>query len=99
LRVDPSTERWAFAPTRAFAQAGTMDVVPSRRDSLLRTFAVLSLLTLAAITGAQVVVQWMLLRDDLLERERVHGANAIRIEAYAAIDRDDFVHWRAPGAP
>jgi two-component system sensor histidine kinase HydH len=68
------------------------------RESLLRTFALLSFITLAAITGAQVAVQWRLLRDDILERERGHGANAIRIEASNALERDDFVRWHTPEA-
>lgn len=68
------------------------------RESLLRTFALLSLVTLALITGVQVAVQWMLLRDDLMERERVHGANAIRIEAYASLEAGDFARWRTPDA-
>jgi len=58
----------------------------------------LGLITLSAITGAQVAVQWKLLRDDILERERVHGANAIRIEAYGVLERDDFIRWQTPGA-
>jgi two-component system, NtrC family, sensor histidine kinase HydH len=78
---------------------GTMNVVRTFTEpSLLRVFALLSLLTIAAITAAQVGVQWMLLRDDLLERERTQAASAIRLEAYGALDRDDFARWETPEA-
>lgn len=66
--------------------------------SLLRIFALLSLVTIAAITAAQIAVQWSLLRDDLLERERSQVANAIRLEAYASLERDDFRRWETPEA-
>ncbi|HYE92760.1 MAG TPA: ATP-binding protein [Terriglobales bacterium] len=68
------------------------------QPSLLRAFAVLSLVTVAAITTAQVAVQWALLRDDLLERERTQAAAALRREAYAAIQPDDFTTPETPEA-
>jgi hypothetical protein len=44
------------------------DSVALARESLLRTFAILSFITVASTTGVQVAVQWRLLRDDLIER-------------------------------
>jgi two-component system, NtrC family, sensor histidine kinase HydH len=73
---------------------------PSRPSAptLSRTFAVLSLLVIAVITTAQVMVQWRLLREDLLEWERTSTAAAIRSEAVAALHAEDFAEWRTPQA-
>jgi two-component system, NtrC family, sensor histidine kinase HydH len=69
-----------------------------RRRSLLRTFALLSLVTIALITSAQVAVQWALLRRDLLEWERTHTAETIRSEALSALSAEDFGRWASPEA-
>jgi signal transduction histidine kinase len=68
------------------------------RVSLLRTFAVLSLVTIALITAAQVTVQWLLLRDDLLQWERVATAEEVRAEAHARLRPEDFRQWQTPEA-
>jgi signal transduction histidine kinase len=100
MALDGAEPWWAFArglgicPPRGKLE----DSVALARESLLRTFAILSFITVASTTGVQVAVQWMLLRDDLIERERVHGANAIRIEAYASLEPGDFARWRTPAA-
>jgi two-component system, NtrC family, sensor histidine kinase HydH len=59
-------------------------------SSLPRTFAVLSLLTIAAITAIQLTVQWTLFRDDLLEWERTTTSEAIRRDARAVLSVADF---------
>jgi two-component system, NtrC family, sensor histidine kinase HydH len=68
------------------------------RRSLVRTFALLSLITIAVITSVQVGVQWALLRRDLLEWERMHTAATIRSEALSALRADDFDRWNTPEA-
>lgn len=68
------------------------------RGSLLRTFAVLSFLLVAMITIVQVVVQWRLLREDLLEWERTGTAEAIRVQVASVLGVDDFVHWNTEAA-
>jgi len=75
-----------------------MSPLTPREPSLSRTFALLSLLTIALITAAQVGVQWVLLREDRLEHERTTSANTIRAEAYALLRAEDFVRWRSPEA-
>ncbi|MBI2527512.1 MAG: hypothetical protein HYV93_16190 [Candidatus Rokubacteria bacterium] len=67
-----------------------------RSLSLSRTFALMSLVIIGLITALQVVVQWTLLRDDLLEWERTVSADAIRTEAYSLLRADDFRDWRNP---
>src|SRR5262245_2037402 len=64
-----------------------------RRGSLIRNFALLSLVTIALITTVQISVQWQLLREDLLDRERTSTAEAIRVEASAVLRADDFARW------
>ena len=69
-----------------------------KRWSLGRTFALLSLLIIGLITVAQAVLQWTLLRADLLEWERTVSADTIRREAYAGLRPADFAGWRTPEA-
>jgi signal transduction histidine kinase len=69
-----------------------------RRGSLLRTFALLSFLTVALITSVQIGVQWRLLREDLLQWERTSTAEAIRVQVAAVLDPEDFVRWDTPEA-
>lgn len=66
--------------------------------SLTRTFALLSLVTIALITTGQATVQWVLHREDILDRERANSANMIRAEAYAVLRPDDFTQSRSPEA-
>lgn len=70
----------------------------TRRGSLLRTFALLSFVTIALITSVQIAVQWQLLREDLLLWERTSTAEAIRVQAAAVLDPDDFTDWDTPSA-
>lgn len=69
-----------------------------RRTSLLRTFALLSFLTVALITSVQIGVQWRLLREDLLQWERTSTAEAIRVQVAAVLDAEDFARWDTPTA-
>jgi len=64
--------------------------------SLSRTFALFSLVLIGLITALQVLVQWTLLREDLLEWERRVSADTIRSEAYAVLRAEDFADWRSP---
>ena len=66
--------------------------------SLVRTFAILSFLTIALITMAQVALQWTLLRADLLEWERVAAAEMVRAEALTTLLPDDFTRWETADA-
>lgn len=66
--------------------------------SLVRTFALLSLVTIALITAVQVGVQWVLLRNELLDWERAATAESVRAEAAAALAPEDFVRWDTPEA-
>jgi two-component system, NtrC family, sensor histidine kinase HydH len=66
--------------------------------SLSTTFAALSLLTIAVITTAQAGVQWVLLRDDLLERESTATAEAVRADADTLLYSEDFAAWHTPEA-
>jgi signal transduction histidine kinase len=59
---------------------------------------VLSLLTIALITAVQVGLQWMLLRADLLEWERIAAAEVVRAEAMTTLSADDFTRWETPEA-
>lgn len=70
----------------------------SREQSLSRRFALLSLAIIALITAVLVIVQWFLLREDLLERERTESAAAIRQEAYEYLRAEDFARWRSEEA-
>jgi len=63
------------------------------RGSLLRTFALLSFVTVAFITAVQIAVQWRLLHEDLLQWERTSTAEAIRAQVAAVLDPEDFVRW------
>ncbi|MBI4637082.1 MAG: hypothetical protein HY727_12100 [Candidatus Rokubacteria bacterium] len=67
--------------------------IPLPKPSLIRSFALASLLTIAFITGFQVAVQWVLLSEDFLEWERTSGADAIRAQASASLRGEDFVRW------
>jgi signal transduction histidine kinase len=69
-----------------------------RAGSLVRTFAILALLTIALITTVQVALQWTLLRADLLEWERVAAAEMIRAEARTTLAADDFARWQTDHA-
>jgi two-component system sensor histidine kinase HydH len=73
-----------------------MDRIP--RPSLSTTFAALSLLTIAVITTVQAGVQWVLLRDDLLERESAATGQIVRADADATLRPEDFGAWRTPDA-
>src|SRR6266508_4149622 len=64
--------------------------------SLSRTFALFSLVIIGLVTALQVLVQWTLLREDLLEWERRVSADTIRSEAYAVLRAEDFANWRSP---
>jgi two-component system sensor histidine kinase HydH len=66
--------------------------------SLSRTFAALSLLTIAVITTVQAGVQWALLRHDLLERESTDTSQAVRADADATLRPEDFSAWQTPEA-
>lgn len=66
--------------------------------SLACTFGLLSLVTIALITAAQVGVQWILLRNELLDWERGATAESIRIQAAAALAPEDFARWETPEA-
>jgi two-component system, NtrC family, sensor histidine kinase HydH len=77
--------------------AGTPTPRP-RRASLVRTFAILSLATIAVITVVQVTVQWLLLEKDLLGWERTTAAQTIRTEALSVLRPEDFVDWRGEPA-
>jgi signal transduction histidine kinase len=66
--------------------------------SLLRTFAVLSLMVIGLITTAQIVVQWRLLREGLLDWERTTTSETVRGDATAALRAEDFERWQAPEA-
>lgn len=70
----------------------------SRRGSLLRTFALLSFVTVALITSVQIGVQWRLLREDLLQWERTSTAEAIRVQVAAVLDPGDFTRGDTPAA-
>lgn len=65
--------------------------------SLSRTFALLSLVTIALITAGQVTIQWALLKEDLLALERTATADTIRAEVYPRIRAEDFERWTEPG--
>jgi signal transduction histidine kinase len=67
-----------------------------RRFSLRGAFALLSLGIIGLISAIQVTVQWVLLREDVLEREGLESANTIRDEAYAVLHAEDFADWRNP---
>jgi signal transduction histidine kinase len=69
-----------------------------RQLSLSTTFAALSLLTIAVITTVQAGVQWVLLRDDLLERESAATGQIVRADADATLRPEDFASWRTPDA-
>ena len=69
-----------------------------REPSLIRTFAVLSLIVIALITAAQIRVQWTLFHDDLVEWERTSTAETIRVDAAAALRAEDFSGWQTPEA-
>ncbi|MFQ5883228.1 MAG: sensor histidine kinase [Candidatus Methylomirabilales bacterium] len=75
-----------------------MERSTSREQSLSRRFALLSLIVIGLITAVQVTVQWYLLREDLLERERTHTAAAIREGAFILLGAEDFARWRSPEA-
>jgi two-component system, NtrC family, sensor histidine kinase HydH len=66
--------------------------------SLSTTFAALSLLTIAVITTVQAGVQWVLLRDDLLERESTATGQTVRADADASLRPEDFAAWQTPEA-
>jgi signal transduction histidine kinase len=68
------------------------------RPSLSTTFAALSLLTIAVITTVQAGVQWVLLRDDLLERESAATGQIVRADADATLRLEDFAGWQTPEA-
>jgi signal transduction histidine kinase len=72
--------------------------VLGRDRSLLRSFALLSLLVIAVITAVQVTVEWRLLRENLLDWERTTTAAAIRADAYAVLQPHDFVQWHERAA-
>jgi two-component system, NtrC family, sensor histidine kinase HydH len=69
-----------------------------REPSLLRTFAGLSLVVVGVITALQIVVQWALLRDDLLQWERASTSEAIRAEALTMLASEDFTAWQSADA-
>ena len=69
-----------------------------RQPSLSTTFAALSLLTIAVITTVQAGVQWILLRDDLLERESMATGQIVRADADATLRPEDFAGWQTPEA-
>lgn len=69
-----------------------------RTASLARTYALLSLLVIALISAVQVTVQWSILREDLLEWERSGAGEAIRADAYAILQPEDFALWREPAS-
>lgn len=95
---------WANPRTWAFAQAAGRDddvgvpmkVLSTPRPSLARTFAVLSLVIIALTTAGQVGLQWMLLREDLLDWERTATAREIRGHAATVLRAEDFHDWRRP---
>ena len=66
--------------------------------SLSRTFAMLSLLTIALITTVQASVQWALLRHDLVERESADTGQAVRSDADATLRPEDFSEWHTAEA-
>ncbi len=70
-----------------------MKRVSRRGSSLTWTFALLSLAIIALITGAQITIQWALLRENLLDWER-QSAQFIRAEAYSMLRAEDFARWR-----
>jgi signal transduction histidine kinase len=68
------------------------------RPSLIRTFAILSLVVIALITAVQVAAQWFLLREDLLAWERTATARQVRTDATALLRQQDFRDWQTPEA-
>jgi signal transduction histidine kinase len=68
------------------------------RPSLIRTFAILSLVIIALITAVQVAVQWFLLREDLLAWERTATARQLRTDATAVLRPQDFRDWQTAEA-
>jgi two-component system, NtrC family, sensor histidine kinase HydH len=68
------------------------------RWSLVRTFGVLSLVTIALITAAQIAAQWQLLREELVDWERTSTAESIRDHAVAVLHPEDFEQWQAPAS-
>ena len=66
--------------------------------SLSRTFAMLSLLTIALIATVQASVQWALLRHDLVERESADTGQAVRSDADATLRPEDFSEWHTAEA-
>jgi signal transduction histidine kinase len=66
-----------------------------REPSLAGTFALASFLIIALIAAGEVTVLWLLLREDVLDRERTNVADAIRAEAHAALQPEDFTDWES----
>jgi two-component system, NtrC family, sensor histidine kinase HydH len=66
--------------------------------SLVRTFGVLSLVTIALITAAQVAAEWQLLREELVDWERTSTAESIRDHAVSVLHPEDFENWQTPAA-
>src|SRR5713226_9735236 len=75
-----------------------MKLIALGEPSLSRTFALLSLLTIAVITAVQVTVQWVLLREEVLEWERTRTAEEVRAAASSLLRAEDFARWQTPEA-
>lgn len=72
-----------------------MKIISFGGPSLTRTFGLLSLITIAFITAFQVTVQWVLLREDILDRERIHSTGFILAQAHEMLRAEDFKNWRS----